>query len=150
MARQLSLLIFLLFSTHAAFGQSAQLEANKKVVVDFYRYVWEPKDLSSVLKFMSDDYVEHNPIFAGGREDLVKALQSGRFGKWTNEAGKVQDQLKDPPEYVVAEGDLVTWIFKRPLKDPKDPSKMYDSYWFDMFRIRNGMIVEHWDEATKR
>src|SRR5665213_1521608 len=145
MTRLLSLLILLLFSTHAVFGQSTQLEASKKVVVDFYRYVWEPKDLSSVSKFMSDDYVEHNPLFAGGRADLVKALQSGRFGKWTNEPGKVQDQLKDPPAYVVAEGDLVTWVFKRPRKDPKDPSKMYDSYWFDMFRIKNGKIVEHWD-----
>src|SRR5580704_8065539 len=119
MTRHLSLLSFLLFSTHAAFAQNPQLEANKKVVVDFYRYVWEHRDLSSVSKFMSDDYVEHNPLFAGGREDLVKALESGRFGKWNNGGGKVEDQLKDPPAYAIAEGDIVTWILKRPRKDPK-------------------------------
>jgi predicted SnoaL-like aldol condensation-catalyzing enzyme len=152
MTLRLSILSFLLLSAHSVFAQNAQLEANKKVVVDFYRYVWEPKDLSSVPKFMSDDYVEHNPLFSGGREDLVKALESGRFGKWTNEPGKakVEDRLKDPPAFVVAEGDLVTWILKRVRKDPKDPARTYDSYWFDAFRIKNGKIVEHWDGATKQ
>ncbi len=141
----------LVLSATSLFAQSGrtQVDANKKVVYDFYRFAWEPKDMSAVPKFMSDDYVEHNPMFNGGRDDLMRALQSGRFGKW-NEPAKVQDELKDPPAMIVAEGDLVTWIFKRVRKDPKDPTKTYETFWFDTFRIKDGRIVEHWDGATRQ
>ena len=127
---------------------SSTLEANKKVVYDFYRFVWEPKNLEALPKYMSEDYIEHNPMFNGGRDDLVRFLKTGRFGDWNHPAA-VQDTLKDPPELILADGDLVTWIFKRHRKDPKDPSKTYESFWFDAFRIRNGKIVEHWDGATR-
>lgn len=141
----------LVLSATSLFAQSGrtQVDANKKVVYDFYRFAWEPKDMSAVPKFMSDDYVEHNPMFNGGRDDLMRALQSGRFGKW-NEPAKVQDELKDPPAMIVAEDDLVTWIFKRVRKDPKDPTKTYETFWFDTFRIKDGRIVEHWDGATRQ
>jgi predicted SnoaL-like aldol condensation-catalyzing enzyme len=39
--------------------------------------------------------------------------------------------------------------FPRQYKDPKDPSKTYTTTWFDMYRIKNGKIDEHWDPATK-
>lgn len=151
MAARAILPILAFCSAAALYGQASQsqIEANKKVVYDFYRYVWEPKDLGALPKFMSEDYVEHNPMFSGGREDPVHFLQSGRFGNW-NQPGPVEAQLKDPPALVVAEGDMVTWIFKRARKDPKDPTKTYEVFSFDAFRIKNGKIVEHWDGATRQ
>ena len=35
------------------------------------------------------------------------------------------------------------------MPDPADPSKIYKWNWFDMVRVDNGMIQEHWDMATK-
>ena len=35
------------------------------------------------------------------------------------------------------------------LHDPADSSKKYTTTWFDMFRIENGKIVEHWDSAAR-
>ena len=35
--------------------------------------------------------------------------------------------------------------FAREHPDPKDPSARYTTTWFDMFRIKDGKIVEHWD-----
>jgi predicted SnoaL-like aldol condensation-catalyzing enzyme len=140
--------LFLAASSLLAQGNQ-RVEANKKVVYDFYRFVWEPKDLSALPKFMPESYVEHNPLFSGTREDFVHALQSGRFGEW-NKPGKVPDKLNDPPALITAEGDLVTWIFKRIRKDPKDPTKTYESFWFDTFRIKDGKILEHWDGATRQ
>lgn len=144
--RILALASFLVI-TGSLFGQrnANPVEANKKIVVDFYRYVWEPKDDQALMNWLPESYLEHNPMFPGGRADLANFLKSRRTGP----PAKVADKLTDPPELIVAEGDLVTWIFKRARKDPKDNSKTYDSFWFDTFRIKDRKIVEHWDGATR-
>ena len=51
---------------------------------------------------------------------------------------------------IVAEGDLVVLSFAREGVDPKDATKKYSTTWFDMFRIENGKIAEHWDPAQKQ
>jgi predicted SnoaL-like aldol condensation-catalyzing enzyme len=35
------------------------------------------------------------------------------------------------------------------MADAKDPAKKSTTTWFDMFRIENGKIAEHWDCAPK-
>ena len=30
------------------------------------------------------------------------------------------------------------------------PGKKYTSTWFDMLRVENGKVAEHWDPATKQ
>ena len=50
---------------------------------------------------------------------------------------------------IQAEGDYVTLSFVREYDDPAAKGKKYTTTWFDMFRIVNGKIVEHWDSATK-
>ena len=46
-------------------------------------------------------------------------------------------------------GDLVVMAFAREYPDPKDPSQKYTTTWFDMFRLADGKIAEHWDPATR-
>jgi predicted SnoaL-like aldol condensation-catalyzing enzyme len=57
--------------------------------------------------------------------------------------------LRNPPATVIAEDDLVMvmWKVKRP--EPLDKSKTYEAFWFDMFRVKNSKLVEHWDNAAK-
>jgi predicted SnoaL-like aldol condensation-catalyzing enzyme len=58
--------------------------------------------------------------------------------------------IQAPLISIVAERDLVILTFGREYPDPKDPSQRYSTTWFDMFRIANGKIVEHWDPALRR
>jgi predicted SnoaL-like aldol condensation-catalyzing enzyme len=118
---------------------------NKKIVTDFYRLVFEPRNPDLIDQFIAPDFVEHNPSIPGGREALVKFIK----GLPKPASDDIGQEMKNPPAYIVAEGDLVTFIFKQPTQDPKDKAKTYDRFTFDLFRIKNGKIVEHWDGATK-
>ena len=50
---------------------------------------------------------------------------------------------------MVAEGDLVVLGFRRTLPDLQNEGQTYTTTWFDMLRIENGKIAEHWDYGTK-
>ena len=118
---------------------------NKKIVTDFYRVVFEPRNADLMDQYIAPDFVEHNPSVTGGRTGLAAFLKT--LPRPAND--DIGTEMKNPPAYIVAEGDLVTFIFKQPTPDPKDKTKSYDRFTFDMFRIKNGKIVEHWDGAAK-
>ena len=59
------------------------------------------------------------------------------------------DTIKTAVVTIIAEGDMVMISFARENPDPIDKSKKYSTTWFDMFRIENGKIAEHWDCAEK-
>ena len=138
-----------LFATGPLYAQRAMVspeeEANKKVVFEFYRQVWETGNAELLPQFYAADFKEHNPaVPPGGLDGLAQYLKR-RFPT-ARPAGK---ELQNPPAVVQVDGDLVTWIFRREAKDPRDGSS-YNSYWFDTYRVRNGKVVEHWDAATRQ
>jgi predicted SnoaL-like aldol condensation-catalyzing enzyme len=53
------------------------------------------------------------------------------------------------PPLLIAEGDKVMMMLVRELPDPADPSRTYKSYWFDLWRVEDGKLAEHWDGALK-
>jgi predicted SnoaL-like aldol condensation-catalyzing enzyme len=129
------------------FGQGylSALETNKKVVYDFYRLVFEPRNTDLAEMYVADNIIEHNPRMANGRAELVKLIQM--LPKPASD--DVGPTLKNPPALITAEGDLVTYVFKQMAPDPKDKSKTYERFSFDTFRVKGGKIVEHWDGASR-
>jgi predicted SnoaL-like aldol condensation-catalyzing enzyme len=130
---------------HAAMLASAdpQLAANKRLVYDFWREVFEGGHMELADKYMAESYMQHNPTVATGRAAFVAFFS--RFAKPV----AIAPAVKAPLVSIVAEGDLVVLSFARELVDPKDPAKKYTTTWFDMFRIEHGKIAEHWDGAQK-
>jgi predicted SnoaL-like aldol condensation-catalyzing enzyme len=126
-------------------GYLSPLEANKKVVFDFYRLVFEPRNTELAGQFVAEDFIEHNPRFQSGRDNLVKMLKSLPAAAESD----IGPELQNPPALIIAEGDLVTYIFKRLEPDPQNKGKTYERFSFDTFRIKDRKIVEHWDGAAK-
>ncbi len=121
-----------------------KLAANKRLVYDFWREVFEGGHLEFADKYMTESYIQHNPNVPTGRSGFVDFF--GKFAK----AKPIEPRIKAPLVAIVAEGDLVTLSFVKEATDPKDATKKYTTTWFDMFRIEGGKIAEHWDPATKQ
>ena len=142
----------------ASFAQtSAQLEANKKLAEDFFRsgVLQHPDELAD--KFLAPDYLQHNPRFVKfdedhhlvGKEGFVQAIKSGILAPQKRPDGTAPPPPPPRTEaFAIAEGDMVTIVWKQTLPQPGDPSKTYESFAFDAFRVKNGKFVEHWDGAT--
>ena len=138
-------LVFLAGSCACAQGYLSGPALNKKIVTDFYRLVFEPRNPDLIEQYVAPDFVEHNPRIEGGRDGLVKFMKTLP----PPASDDIGAEMKNPPAYIVAEGDLVTFIFKQNTPDPKDKAKTYERFTFDLFRIKNGKIVEHWDGEVR-
>jgi len=119
-----------------------KLAANKRLVYDFWREVFEAGHVELAPKYMTETYIQHNPLVASGRDNFIGFLT--KFVK----PKPIEPRVAAPLVAIVAEGDLVLMVFAREHKNPKDESKTYTTTWFDMWRIEDGKMAEHWDEAT--
>jgi predicted SnoaL-like aldol condensation-catalyzing enzyme len=130
---------------HEAMLRSAdpQLAKNKRFVYDFWREVFEAAHMDLAPVYMAEGYVQHNPRIPTGREAFVNFFNKVR------KPVPIEPKVKAPLVAMLAEGDLVVMVFAREYPEPQDPLKKYTTTWFDMFRIVNGKIAEHWDPAVK-
>ena len=121
-----------------------QLAKNKRFVYDFWREVFEAAQMEHAPKYLAEGYIQHNPRVPTGRQAFIDFFNKVR------KPAPIEARIKAPLVSITAEGDLVTLAFVREYPEPQDASKKYTTTWFDMFRIVDGRIAEHWDPAVKR
>ena len=133
--------VFVLIFSAAAFGQAPppgsppagqgnaapspdngpHAAANKELTLKFFKMAFTDHMVAEAFRlYVSDDFIEHSPGMkgrAGAIESLSKMFAPGK-GLTVVARGSV------------AQGDLVTVHFDNGV---------------DIFRVRNGKIVEHWD-----
>lgn len=122
-----------------------QLHANKQVVYHIMRDLLEANNWDLAPLYLSERYIQHNPLVASGRDTVVKFFTE----VLKVPATPIPEKLSTPVVFVTAEGDLVTVATVRTEKDPADPSKTYTTTWYDTWRIVDGKADEHWDAAVK-
>ena len=119
-----------------------QLAANKKLVYDMWRTFINGYHLDEAGKFLAPEYHQHNPNATTGLAGVIEYFKSLNL-----KTTPVPDQITNKVVSIVAERDLVVVSLVSELKDKDGQS--YTTTWFDMYRIANGKIVEHWDSALK-
>jgi predicted SnoaL-like aldol condensation-catalyzing enzyme len=126
-------------------SKDPKLNVNKQAAYHIIKELIEAGHWERADRYLTERYIQHNPLAASGRDGVVKFFTEVVKAK----PKPVPDRMQTKVVSVVAEGDLVTVAYVRELKDPKDPAKTYTTTWFDMWRFKDGKADEHWDCATR-
>ena len=111
-------------------------ERNKAIVRDFYTTVLIGRNVDAAPRFLRPDYFQHNPQVPTGLKGFMDTF-SARF------AQKLPADYKRELLNVIGEDDMVV-VYVRQSWTGQD-GKHHQELGFDMFRVQDGMIAEHWD-----
>lgn len=109
-------------------------EANKQVVKDLLEKVFMNSEMDKIATYINPtNYIQHNPAIADGLDGLGAAM------KMMAENGMTMEYITI--HKIVGEGNFVLVMSEGKLGG--QPTAYYD-----LFRLENEQIVEHWDVIT--
>lgn len=97
------------------------------MVLDAHNRLFDQRDTSVIADFFADDFIEHSPLVADGLRGLASLVE---------EAG---ESLTYTNVRILGDGDLVALHGRYTGLDETD------LVGFDIYRVANGKIAEHWD-----
>jgi len=106
-------------------------EMNKEIVIAFYDAAINEKDFEKASQYLGDEYIQHNPLAQDGPEGLQAFLAYAK---------------ENVPDFsiefkrVLVDGDFVV-VHGHARANPEDRGSAV----MDIFRLENGLVVEHWD-----
>ena len=117
---------------HTAVTDHDKTEHNRAFIQAFINKVLIKRELQLLDNYIhNDSFIEHNPRISSGIEALKSALSSTlKNGKFVIEYNKAHR--------ILAEGNFVLSVCEGRFND------IHTSF-YDLFRIENEKIVEHWD-----
>jgi predicted SnoaL-like aldol condensation-catalyzing enzyme len=107
-----------------------ELERNKEVVRRLFKIIYGTSldDIDKIDEIVAADYIQHNPRAQQGRaglKDFLKII------------------IPEPKELDPADTINVTFIAEGDLVVRQEMRR--NGMLVDIFRVRNGMLTEHWD-----
>ncbi len=111
-------------------------QKNKELALKAFDTLFNKRDYAAAERYWSPEYIQHSAHIEAGREGLFNLIKS------------LPPTLRYEPGTVVAEGDVV--ILHGRFSDFGLPVNWIAA---DIVRIKDGVLVEHWDviqdEATQ-
>ncbi len=105
--------------------------ANKQVVKDLLQNVFMNGQMDKIASYINPiKYIQHNPMVGDGLDGLGSAMKMMAENGMSMQYTKIHKTL--------GEGNFVLTMSEGKLGD--QPTAYYD-----LFRLENGLIVEHWD-----
>jgi predicted SnoaL-like aldol condensation-catalyzing enzyme len=120
------------------------INRNKQAAMHIVIDLLEAGHWNEADKWLTERYIQHNPLFGSGREPIVKAFGGRGPGRPIPASPK---DWKTKIVAVLADKDLVAVASRAELPDPRNPGKTYTTTHFDMWRFVDGKADEHWDEG---
>lgn len=136
-----------------------QEAANKKLVLDFYNALddamlggkAQEKMPAIIEKYIAVNYIQHQEGGKNGRAAMLETMRNSqpRTPSPPPAAGGAPDPMQQRATLlaIMAEGDKVIQVTSRTLPDPATGGTKPIYIW-NMFRIENGMLAEHWDSIV--
>jgi predicted SnoaL-like aldol condensation-catalyzing enzyme len=116
---------------NSASSRTPEEQRNLDHVLGLFREVLQPLDADQVDRYIAPDYIQHSPMAAPGRDSLKAFLRMVR-------AASPNSSQRLLRAFVDGEHVILHYHVK---KDPEDRGFVV----MDIFRLSNGMVVEHWD-----
>lgn len=114
-------------------GPETHEEQNKAIMLRVYDEIFRQGKTEVVNELFGEKYIQHNPMVPNGPEGLISYI-------------KMLKSLTPSPvttvKHILADGDLVAVHWHASTTPDNEPTGQAG---FDLFRLDNGTIVEHWD-----
>lgn len=109
---------------------SADTEANKALVLEFTKQILQGESFDRMGDFVSEGLIQHAPGIRAGRDGLAEWLASDASGRY------------EMLFRLIGQGDFVVTYGKRHARGK-------DIAVFDLYRVAQGRIAEHWMNAEE-
>src|SRR5215470_13043823 len=119
-----------------AWTNEKETTRNKAIVRDFYTTVLIGHDVDAAPRFLREDYIQHSGDMPTGTKAFMDVFRT-RF------AQPLPSDYKRELLNVIGDNDMVV-IYVRQTWTGKD-GQHHQALGFDMFRLQDGKIAEHWD-----
>lgn len=104
---------------------------NKQMIRNFYQEFFNDHMIESAVKYVREDYIQHNSDVEQGRKGLMEAFK-GKFETMPDFALNI--------EMMIEENNMVSVYLKNIGPDGTTRARVVDIY-----RIEDNMLAEHWD-----
>ena len=136
----------------------AQLEANKRVAMEFYR---PGITVEERIALIHKDYIQHNATYVkyakdhnvSAHEAFSQIRRQQAIDQAAGRAAVPGAAATGAPQgntfhILYAEGDLVVRIAQRWNAVPGVPGRFYETFFWDTFQVKDGHLYQHWDAAV--